>query len=68
MTSRILAADLAQATELMDSSLGRARAEADILHALDISPRTLRRWRQDGVPEGRADLIHWLLNWAKELA
>jgi len=57
--------DLARATEFMRASLGRVRAEADILHALDISPRTLCRWRRDGIPENRADLIHWLLSFAE---
>lgn len=57
--------DLAQSTELLHTKLGAARAEEDILLALGISGRTLRRWRRQGPPESAAHRINWLLSFAR---
>ncbi len=57
--------DLARATELLHTSLGPVRAEADLLHALGVQPGTLAVWRRQGPPASRAQLISWVLYFAE---
>ena len=57
--------DLARATEVLHASLGPARAEADLLHALGVQPDTLRVWRRKGPPASRSQIISWVLRFAE---